>query len=117
MGYCVALDGYHTFVFLVVYSVQLLIVATEATYSNWTKLNVKLKAHSVSPIHTKCALDMKSFKEAHSGVHSPQLMCHLIHVDKNYMTATVIGLILSLNMCCSVGSKTLLFEGMMMQIL
>ena len=33
------------------------------------------------------------------------------------MTATVIGLMLSLNVCCSVGSKTLLFEGMMMQIL
>ena len=33
-------------------------------FCNWTKLNIKLKAHSVSPIHTKCALDMKSFKEA-----------------------------------------------------
>ena len=31
-------------------------------------MNIKLKAHSVSPIHTKCVLDMKSFKDAHSGV-------------------------------------------------
>ena len=31
-------------------------------------MNIKLKAHTVSPIHTKCALDIKSFKEAHSGV-------------------------------------------------
>ena len=37
-------------------------------FSNWTKLNEKVKAHSVSPIHMRCTLDLKSFKEAHSGV-------------------------------------------------
>ena len=60
---------------------------------------------------------MKSFREAHSGV-QPTIDVSLdTRRQELYLTATVIGLMLSLNVCCSVGRKTLLFEGMMMQIL
>ena len=36
--------------------------------SNWTTFSNKVKSHSLSPTHCKCALEMKSFLDAHSGV-------------------------------------------------
>jgi len=39
----------------------------QKAYSNWTKLNGKVKAHSTSSVHVKCVLAMESYKDAHSG--------------------------------------------------
>ena len=39
----------------------------QKAYSNWTKLNEKVKAHSTSSLHLKCVLAMESYKDAHSG--------------------------------------------------
>lgn len=36
-------------------------------YSNWTKLNEKVKAHSSSSVHLTCALALESYKDAQSG--------------------------------------------------
>ena len=36
-------------------------------YSNWTKLNDKVKAHSSSSVHLKCVIAMENYKDAHSG--------------------------------------------------
>ena len=39
----------------------------QKAYSNWTKLNEKVKAHSCSSVHLKYLLVMESYKDAHSG--------------------------------------------------
>ena len=37
-------------------------------FRNWTKLNERVKAHSVSPFHLKCVMAMECFKDTHSGL-------------------------------------------------
>ena len=39
----------------------------QKAYSNWTKLNKKVKAHSCSSVYLKYLLVMESYKDAHSG--------------------------------------------------
>ena len=66
LGYSVALDGCFCLPCCLFSSAaDHLENFVQKPFSNWTKLNEKVKAHSASSIHMRCTQDLKSFKEAH----------------------------------------------------
>ena len=58
----------------------------QKAYSNWTKLNEKVKAHSTSSVHVQCVLAMESCKDAHSGKQPTIFIHHLIYVERVILT-------------------------------